>query len=309
MVCFHIGVNFFGGGTDVSDVEFGVVTDVVDIDDDVVVEVEDLGSVLAAAGKPENFFQGKLEAGAFSLVGLLDSEDGWDWNFGGVVLPLGIVDTDEAVDAEFRMAKLEVLESPTDSDFFTGLWDEGAGKGLLLGLGVRFVVTGCGCDVIDGWVEKAEFASELELENPCGSLPRSTEACLPVAPVGVGKGRPRFGESESDEGATATCIASRGKDLLDPGDGLSADWLAKGKIGALAPVDGCGSGLWAGVWGRVWDVAWGCTCVWTRDWACWAKVAECATGGGQDAGTRHDDPEELVGTAAGVREAKEVWGT
>jgi len=78
MVCFHIGVNFFGGGTDVSEVEFEMVAEVVDIDDDVVVEVEDLGIVLVAAGIPENFFQGKLEAGAFSLVGLLDSEDGWD---------------------------------------------------------------------------------------------------------------------------------------------------------------------------------------------------------------------------------------
>ena len=73
MVCFHIGVNFFGGGTDVSDVEFEVVAEVVDIDDDVVVEV-DLETVLTAAGKPANLFQ----AGAFSLVGLLDSEDGWD---------------------------------------------------------------------------------------------------------------------------------------------------------------------------------------------------------------------------------------
>ena len=76
MVCFHIGVNFFGGGTDVSDVEFEVLTEVVDVDDDVVVEL-DLGIVLTAAGEPENF-QGKLEAGAFSLLGLLDPEDGWD---------------------------------------------------------------------------------------------------------------------------------------------------------------------------------------------------------------------------------------
>ena len=74
MVCFHIGVNFFGGGTDVSDVEFEVVAEVVDIDDDAVVEV-DLEIVLTAAGKPENLFQGKR---AFSFVGLLDSEDGWD---------------------------------------------------------------------------------------------------------------------------------------------------------------------------------------------------------------------------------------
>lgn len=64
-----------------------------------------------------------------------------------------------------------------------------------------------------------------------------------MVPLGVGKGRPRFGESESDEGATVACIASVGKGLLDPGDGLSTDWLEKGKIGALAPVDGCGSGL------------------------------------------------------------------
>ena len=54
----------------------------------------------------------------------------------------------------------------------------------------------------------------------------------------MGKGRPRFGESESDDGATAVCIASVGKGLPDPVDGLSADWLAKGKIVALAPVDG-----------------------------------------------------------------------
>lgn len=47
------------------------------------------------------------------------------------------------------MAKLEVLESPTGSGFFTGLRDEGAGKGLLLGLGVRFVMIGCGCVEMD----------------------------------------------------------------------------------------------------------------------------------------------------------------
>ena len=133
------------------------------------------------------------------------------------------------------MAKLEVLESPTV--FFTG--DEGAGKGLLLGLVVRFVVIGCGCcccDEMDDWVGKAEFARELEYS--CGSLPRSTIDCLPVVPVGVGKGRPRFGEGGSDEGATAVCMASLGKGPLDPGDGLSVNWLAKGKIVALAPADG-----------------------------------------------------------------------
>ena len=76
MVCFHIGVNFFGGGTDVSVVEFEVVAKLVDIDDDVVVEV-DLGIAPTAVGKPEDLFQGTLEAGAFSFVGLLlDSEDG-----------------------------------------------------------------------------------------------------------------------------------------------------------------------------------------------------------------------------------------
>ena len=79
MVFFHIGVNFFGGGTDdVSTVEFEVVAaELEDIDDDVVVEV-DLGIALTAAtGKPEDLFQGTLEAGAFSFVGLLlDSEDG-----------------------------------------------------------------------------------------------------------------------------------------------------------------------------------------------------------------------------------------
>ena len=100
MVCFHIGVNFFGGGTDVSDVEFEMVEDVVDIDDDVVVEV-DLGVVLTVAGKPENLFQSKLEAGAFSLVELLDSEDGWDGNLGGVILLFGVADVDKAEDAEF----------------------------------------------------------------------------------------------------------------------------------------------------------------------------------------------------------------
>ena len=72
-----------------------------DIDDDMVVEV-DLGIVLTAGGKPGNLFQGKLEVGAFSFVGLLDS-----------------------------------------TDFFTK--DESAGKGLLLGLVVCFVVIGCGC--------------------------------------------------------------------------------------------------------------------------------------------------------------------
>lgn len=100
MVCFHIGVNFFGGGTDVSDVEFEVVAEVVDIDDDVVVEAEDLGIVLAAAGKPENLFQDKLETGAFSLLWLLDSEDGWDLNFGGVVLLFDDAESGEA-DTEF----------------------------------------------------------------------------------------------------------------------------------------------------------------------------------------------------------------
>jgi hypothetical protein len=73
MVSFHIGVNFFGGGTDV---EFEVVADVVDVDDDVVVEVG-LGIALTA-GKPEDLFQSKLEAGAFSFDELLDSEGGWD---------------------------------------------------------------------------------------------------------------------------------------------------------------------------------------------------------------------------------------
>ena len=80
MVFFHIGVNFFGGGTDdVSKVEFEVVAaELENADDDVVVEV-DLGIALTAAtGKPEeDLFQGTLEAGAFSFVGLLlDSEDG-----------------------------------------------------------------------------------------------------------------------------------------------------------------------------------------------------------------------------------------
>ena len=79
MVFFHIGVNFFGGGTDdVSKVEFEVVAaELEDADDDVVVEV-DLGIALTAAtGKPEDLFQGTFEAGAFSFVGLLlDSEDG-----------------------------------------------------------------------------------------------------------------------------------------------------------------------------------------------------------------------------------------
>ena len=104
-----MGVNFFGGGTDVSDVDFGVVAEVVDVDDDVAVEV-DLGVALRAAGGPEILFQGKLEAGTFSFVGLLlDS---------GRVVLFGVEDTDET-DPEFRIAKLEVLESPTA--FFTGL--------------------------------------------------------------------------------------------------------------------------------------------------------------------------------------------
>jgi hypothetical protein len=63
---------------------------------------------------------------------------------------------------------------------------------------------------------------------------------LSVVPIGMGKGRPRFGEDEYDEGAT---IASDGKGLLDSKDGLSAGLLAKGKIVALATVDRLGSGL------------------------------------------------------------------
>ena len=59
-----------------------------------------------------------------------------------------------------------------------------------------------------------------------------------VVPVGMGKGRPRFGEDEFDEGATDGCIASVGKGLLDRGNGLSVNWLAKGRIDVLAPVDG-----------------------------------------------------------------------
>lgn len=74
MVRLHIGVNFFGGGADVSVVEFAVIAEE-DADDDEVVEV-DLGIILAAAGKLEGVFQGK--AGALSLIGLFDSEDGWD---------------------------------------------------------------------------------------------------------------------------------------------------------------------------------------------------------------------------------------
>ena len=54
--------------------------------------MEDLGIVLAAAGK--------LEAGAFSLVGLLNSEDGRERNFGGVVVLFGVADSGEA-DTEF----------------------------------------------------------------------------------------------------------------------------------------------------------------------------------------------------------------
>ena len=54
----------------------------------------------------------------------------------------------------------------------------------------------------------------------------------------MGKGRPRFGEDEFDEGATDGCIASVGKGLLDRGNGLSVNWLAKGRIDVLAPVDG-----------------------------------------------------------------------
>ena len=102
-----------------------------------------------------------------------------------MVFFIGVVaDSDEA-DSEFKIAKLEVLERPID--FFTG--DDGSGKGLLLGLVVRFVEIGCDCDV----------------------------------PVGVGKGRPRFGEGGSGGRATVAGIASLGKGLLDPGDGLSAD--------------------------------------------------------------------------------------
>ena len=78
----------------------------------------------------------------------------------------------------------------------------------------------------------AEIARELE--NKCGSIPKSTLACSSVVPVCVGKGRLCFGECEFDEGASVACIASVGRALLDPGDGLSADWLVKGRI---APVD------------------------------------------------------------------------
>ena len=58
-----------------------------------------------------------------------------------------------------------------------------------------------------------------------------------MVPEGVGKGRPRFGEGGSDGRAPVACIASLGKGLVDPGDGLSADLLVKDKIVALA-VDG-----------------------------------------------------------------------
>lgn len=61
-----------------------------------------------------------------------------------------------------------------------------------------------------------------------------------MPPAGVGKGLPRVGEGEFDKGATDVCIGCVGKGLLDPEDALSADGLAKGKIGvfALAPGDG-----------------------------------------------------------------------
>jgi hypothetical protein len=112
------------------------------------------------------------------------------------------------------------------------------GKELLLGLEVRF---GCDCDEMDDWVEKLEVIIELEgLVELCGSLPRSTVARLSVPPAGVGKGRPRVGEGDFDEGGTILCIPCVGKGLLDSEDALPADGLAKGKTGvfALAPGDG-----------------------------------------------------------------------
>ena len=92
---------------------------------------------------------------------------------------------------------------------------------------------GCGCGGTE-LVEKVELAREFE--EFCASLPRSTVARLSVPPVGVGKGRPRVGEGGFEVG----CVACVGKGLLGPEDGLSADWLTKGKTGvfALAPGDG-----------------------------------------------------------------------
>ena len=58
MVCFHIGVDFFGGGSDATDVEVVLGAD---IDDDVVVKI-DFGIVLAT-GKPENLFHSDFFTG------------------------------------------------------------------------------------------------------------------------------------------------------------------------------------------------------------------------------------------------------
>ena len=95
---FHIGVNFLGGGAaavEVDDedeegagfavfVEFAVV---------VVTDEELVGTSFALGVFLFQEFVGEL-----SLVGLLDSEPGCDWNRGGLVRRLG--GTDEVLEEE-----------------------------------------------------------------------------------------------------------------------------------------------------------------------------------------------------------------
>lgn len=61
-----------------------------------------------------------------------------------------------------------------------------------------------------------------------------------MPPAGVGKGRPRVGEEDFEEGVIVACIGCVGKGLLDPEEALSTDGLTEDKTGgfALAPGDG-----------------------------------------------------------------------
>lgn len=76
---FHIGVNFLGGGVDVDEEGTGLAVFVVE---------EEPGMSFAL------LFQ--EFTGGVSLIGLLDSEFGWDWNRGGLARRLG--GTDEVLE-------------------------------------------------------------------------------------------------------------------------------------------------------------------------------------------------------------------
>ena len=78
MVRFHIGVNFLGGGVDVDKEGTGFA---VFVEFAVAVADEEPGTSFAL------LFQ--EFAGGLSLIGLLDSEFGWDWNRGGLARRLG----------------------------------------------------------------------------------------------------------------------------------------------------------------------------------------------------------------------------